>query len=317
MTDASEFSPSPGPTVAAGSAGARFRLALEEEQPLQIPGAINAYCALLAARAGFRAIYVSGAGIANASLGLPDLGLIGLGDVATDIHRIAAVCSLPVLVDVDTGLGPALAVSRTVRELCRLGAAGVQLEDQVSEKRCGHRSGKALVSPDEMVRRLELAAASRPDPDFVLVARTDALATEGRQGVLTRAKRYRDAGADILFLEAARSADDYRAVGDEVDLPILANMTEFGVTPLLSLEELREAGVAAVIYPLTAFRALAAAATRAYDALRTTGSQHSVLSALQPRTELYDVLDYERAEATIDRFLAVGGESPGTSPAAQ
>lgn len=315
MTNASEQPQSVDPDATAASAGARFRRALGEEQPLQIPGVVNAYCALLAARAGFRALYLSGAGVANASLGLPDLGFIGLGDVATDIHRIAAVCSLPLLVDVDTGLGPALAVSRTVRELCQLGAAGVQLEDQVSDKRCGHRGGKVLVPPDEMVRRLELAVASRPDPDFVIVARTDALAAEGRQGVLTRAERYRDAGADVLFLEAARSADDYRAVGREVDIPILANMTEFGMTPLLTLEELREASVAAVIYPLTAFRALSAAAAHVYDTLRTTGSQRSVLDALQPRTELYEVLDYERAEASIDRYLGTDSEGLGSPPA--
>lgn len=290
------------------TAGAKLRRALDEERPLQIPGAINAYCALLAARAGFRALYLSGAGVANASLGLPDLGLIDLGDVVTDVRRITAACPLPLLVDADTGLGPALSVSRTVRELCQLGAAGVQLEDQVADKRCGHRSGKVLVPAAEMVRRLELAVTSRQDPDFMIVARTDALDAEGRRGVLDRAARYCEAGADILFLEAARSVDDYRAVADAVGMPILANMTEFGVTPLLDLGQLRDAGVAAVIYPLTAFRALGAAVARTYGALRSTGSQQSVLGTLQRRSELYDILGYEQAEASIDRFLTPAGD---------
>jgi methylisocitrate lyase len=288
-----------------GSPGARLRQALAAERPLQLAGAVNAYCARLAERAGFRALYLSGAGVANASLGLPDLALTTLSEVTEDLRRITGATELPVLVDADTGWGSPLMAARTVRELARAGAAGCHLEDQVPAKRCGHRPGKVLVPVRDMVSRLEAAAAGRPDGDFLLVARTDALAVEGLDGALERARRYIEAGAEMIFLEAATSLEDYRRAA-ELGVPVLANLTEFGRTPLYSLEELRAAGVAAVIYPLSAFRAMSRAAERVYEAIRREGTQRGLLEAMQTREELYAVLGYREWEEKADRFLEQG-----------
>ena len=284
------------------SAGARFRAALGGERPLQVAGAINAYAALLAERAGFRALYLSGAGVANHSLGLPDLGLITLGDVLTDACRITAATELPLLVDIDTGWGHAYTIQRAVRELERAGVAGVQIEDQAGAKRCGHRPGKAVVEPAEMVARVRAAVAARSDGDFVLVARTDAYALEGLDGALARAHAYAEAGADVIFAEALASLDEYRRFADELSVPVLANVTEFGVTPLFSLAQLREARVGVALYPLSASRAAARASERVYRAIRREGTQAAVLGELQTRDELYDVLDYLRYERALDEL---------------
>ncbi len=267
---------------------------MDTERPLQLPGAVNADCAMLAEQAGFRALYLSGAGVANASFGLPDVGLTTLEDVLADVRRIAGAVSLPLLVDADTGWEPE--VARSVRELQRAGAAGCHIEDQVEAKRCGHLPGKTLVTPVEMTDRLKAAADGRSDAAFLLVARTDALAVEGFQAAIDRAGRYVDAGADAVFLEAAGSLEDYRRFAAAVPVPLLANMTEFGRTPLFSLQELRQAGVRMVIYPLSAFRAMSAAAVRVYETLRRDGSQKSLLGDMQARAELYKVLRY-RASA--------------------
>ena len=271
---------------------------MEAERPLQLAGAINAYCALLAERAGFRALYLSGAGVANASFGLPDLGLTTLTNVCEDVRRITGATRLPVLVDADTGWGPAAPmIARTIRELERAGAAGCHIEDQAQAKRCGHRPGKRLVSAEEMSDRIRAAVAGRTDPAFVIIARTDALAAEGVATTLLRARRYVDAGADAIFLEAATTLDDYRKFTAELPAPILANITEFGVTPLFKVGELRDAGVRMVLYPLTAFRAMSTAARRVYEVLRAEGTQKELLGAIETRAELYEVLrylDYER-----------------------
>jgi methylisocitrate lyase len=284
------------------SPGARLRAAIEEERPLQVAGAINAYAALLAERAGFRALYLSGAGVANHSLGLPDLGLISLGDVVADATRITGATELPLLVDIDTGWGHAYTIERAVRELERAGAAGVQIEDQAGAKRCGHRPGKSVVEPAEMVDRVRAAAAARRDRDFVLVARTDAYAVEGLDAAIARGRAYADAGADVVFAEALGSLDEYRRFTEALHVPVLANVTEFGVTPLFSLGELREAGVALALYPLSASRAAARAAERVYRAIRREGTQAAVLGEMQTRDELYDVLDYLRYERALDEL---------------
>ncbi len=284
------------------SAGARLRAALAAERPLQIPGAVNAYCARLAERAGFRALYLSGAGVANASLGLPDLALTTLSEVVEDLRRITGATNLPVLVDADTGWGSPLMVARAVRELERAGAAGCHLEDQIPAKRCGHRPGKVLAPVREMVSRLEAAAQARQDEDFLIVARTDALAVEGLEAALERARRYIEAGAEMIFLEAAASLDEFRRAA-ELGVPILANLTEFGRTPLFTLPELRSAGVAALIYPLSAFRAMSRAAERVFEAIRSDGTQLGVLDMMQTRQELYAVLGYREWEEQLDRFL--------------
>jgi methylisocitrate lyase len=288
------------------SPGRLFRTAMEEEKPLQVAGTINAYSALLAERAGFRAIYLSGAGVANASLGLPDLGMITLGDVLEDTRRIRGACGLPLLVDVDTGWGHPFMIARTIRNLIGAGAAGVHIEDQVAAKRCGHRSGKVLVESREMVERIKSAVDARSDPDFVIVARTDALATEGLDGAIERGGRYRDAGADILFLEGAKSLQDYKRFKAGVELPILANMTEFGVTPLYTVTELSGSGVGVVLYPLSAFRAMAASADTVYRTIRAEGSQRGVLSGMQTRAELYRILGYSDYERIQDQLLGRG-----------
>jgi methylisocitrate lyase len=280
--------------------GEAFRAALDAERPLQVAGAINAYGALLAQRAGFRALYVSGAGVANYSLGLPDLGVIGLGDVVADTARITSAVDLPVLVDIDIGWGHALTIDRAVKELERAGAAGVQIEDQAGAKRCGHRPGKAVVEAGEMVERVRAAVGARRDPSFVIVARTDARAVEGLDAAVQRALRYAEAGADVIFAEAPESAEELRTFTHASPVPVLANMTEFGVTPLLRLDEVRAAGVAIALYPLSAARAAARATESVYRAIREHGDQSSVLEAMQTRDELYDVLDYLRFERIID-----------------
>lgn len=285
------------------SPGQRFRQALTVEQPLQIAGTINAYAALQAEQAGFQAIYLSGAGVANASYGLPDLGMTSLDNVLNDIQRITSVVDLPLLVDVDTGWGSALSIARTTREVIRAGAAAMHLEDQVATKRCGHRPGKALVAASEMVDRIHAANDGRIDPEFVIMARTDAAAVEGLEAAISRAKRYVDAGADMIFAEALYSLDDFRTFTSEVQVPVLANMTEFGKTPYLNKEEFASAGIAMVLYPLSAFRAMAQAAQKVYQAIRENGHQQDVLESMQTRDQLYETLKYHEYEQVIDRIL--------------
>lgn len=282
------------------SPGARFRIAVEQEQPLQVPGVINAYCALLAEHSGFKALYVSGAGVANASHGLPDLGMTTLNDVVEDVRRIAAATSLPLLVDIDTGWGTALNIARTIRELERARAAAVHIEDQVQAKRCGHRPNKAIVPTAEMVDRIKAAVDARSNPDFVIMARTDAFAQEGLDGALARATAYRDAGADMLFPEALTELSTYSVFAKEVGLPVLANITEFGKTPLFTRDELRDAGVAIALYPLSAFRAMNAAALVTYQTLREQGTQQSLIDQMQTRDALYQHLGYHAYEERLD-----------------
>ncbi len=286
------------------SPGARLRAAVEAERPLQVVGAINAYSALLAERCGFRALYLSGAGVANASFGLPDLGLTTLNDVCEDVRRITGATDLPLLVDADTGWGQAFMIGRTVRELGRAGAAGLHLEDQVQAKRCGHRPGKALVSTQEMCDRIKAAVDGRRDDAFVIMARTDAHASEGAQAALERARAYAAAGADMIFAEALHTLEEYRAFTGALDVPVLANITEFGRTPLLSVAELRAAGVGLVLYPLSAFRAMSAAALAVYGAIREQGTQKDVLGRMQTRDELYEVLGYHEYERKLDELFA-------------
>jgi methylisocitrate lyase len=283
------------------SPGKQFRDALQSERPLQIVGAINAYSAMQAQRAGYRALYLSGAGVANASHGLPDLGITSLNDVVEDAARITAACSLPLLVDIDTGWGTELSIQRTLRELERVGVAAVHMEDQVAAKRCGHRPGKQLVDTEEMQLRLKAALSARRSPDFVIMARTDAVNVEGLAAAIARAQAYVDAGADMIFAEAVETLDDFRQFSQSVRVPILANMTEFGRTPSFSLEELRMAGVSMALYPLTAFRAMNAAARMVYETIRQQGSQSSILDKLQTREYLYDVLNYHAEENRIDK----------------
>jgi methylisocitrate lyase len=282
------------------TSGEQLRTAIEAERPLQVVGAVNAYYAMLAERAGFRALYLSGAGVANHSLGLPDLGLTSLGDVVTDAARITGAVDLPLLVDIDTGWGHALTIDRAVKELERVGVAGVQIEDQAGAKRCGHRPGKAVVETSEMVERIRASLGARRDPSFVIVARTDARAVEGLDAAVERAVAYAEAGADVIFAEAPESAAELRAFTDALTVPVLANITEFGVTPLLTLDELRDAGVGLALYPLSAARAAARAAESVYRAIRADGGQARVLESMQTRDELYEVLDYLRYERAID-----------------
>ena len=291
-------------TTPTASAGAHLRAAAAEEQPLQIVGAVNAYCALLTERAGFRALYLSGAGVANASYGLPDLGITTLDNVLEDVRRITAATALPLLVDADTGFGGAFNIARTVRELTRAGAAGMHIEDQVQAKRCGHRPGKAIVSKQEMVDRIKAAVDARTDPSFVIMARTDALASEGLPAAIERAVACRDAGADMIFPEAVAELDQYRRFAAATGVPVLANITEFGNTPLFTLAELRGAGVGLALYPLSAFRAMSRAAERVYRTIREQGTQKGALDSMQTRAELYEVLDYHRFEATLDKLFS-------------
>lgn len=281
----------------------RLAQALAQEKPLQIVGAINAYCALLAESAGFRALYLSGAGVANASFGLPDLGVTTLNDVAEDVRRITAVTELPLLVDADTGWGSALNIARTVQTLYRAGAAGMHLEDQQSAKRCGHRPGKSLVESAEMVDRIHAAVDARLDAGFTIMARTDALASEGLPAALDRCHRYVEAGADMIFAEAVTAPSQYVEFTRALSVPVLANMTEFGATPLMALEQLRQSGVAMVLYPLTAFRAMNQAALETYETVRRMGTQASLLDRMQTRDKLYDVLNYYKYERMIDNIL--------------
>ena len=293
------------------SAGARLSAALEAERPLQIAGTINAYSALLAERAGFKAIYLSGAGVANASFGLPDLAVTTLNDVCEDIRRIASATDLPLLVDADTGWGSALMIARTVREMTWAGAAGCHLEDQVGEKRCGHRPGKALVETMEMCDRLKAAVDGRIDEQFVIMARTDAHAVEGQQAAIDRAVAYVDAGADMIFAEALTTVEEYRQFTDVVKVPVLANVTEFGKTPLFTCAELAEVGVAMTLYPLSAFRAMSAAALCVYQTLRNDGTQKAVVDTMQTRMELYDVLGYQAYEDKLDALFQEQGLKTG------
>lgn len=289
----------------ARSPGAALRAAVAAEQPLQMPGATTAYHALLAGRAGFRALYLSGGGVAASSLGLPDLGISTLEDVATDVRRITGVCTLPLLVDADTGFGPsAFNVARTQRTLERAGAAGMHLEDQVGAKRCGHRPGKEIVTCAEMVDRIKAAVDARGDGEFVIMARTDALASEGLQAALDRVQAYVQAGADMLFPEAVGTLDDYRTFCSAVDVPVLANLTEFGRTPLFTTGDLRQAGVAIALYPLSAFRAASRAAEDVYEVLRRDGTQQHAVAAMQTRAELYERLGYMSYEQRLDALFA-------------
>jgi len=290
------------------TAGARLRRAVEEERPLQVVGAINAYHARMAERTGYRALYVSGGGVAAGSLGLPDLGISSLEDVLIDVRRITYVTELPVLVDADTGWGGAFNIARTVRELIRAGAAGCHIEDQVAAKRCGHRPGKAVVSQAEMVDRIKAAVDARSD-DFVIMARTDALAVEGMDAAIERAVACVEAGADMIFPEAMTELDQYRRFIDAVKVPVLANITEFGATPLFTTGQLAGAGVSLALYPLSAFRAMNQAALNVYQALRRDGTQADVVDTMQTRMELYDYLDYHAYEQKLDELFASGAES--------
>ncbi len=286
------------------SAGRRFREALAQEKPLQIIGAINANHALLAKRAGFKAIYLSGGGVAAGSLGLPDLGISGLDDVLTDVRRITDVCDLPLLVDVDTGFGAsAFNIARTTKSLIKFGAGALHIEDQVGAKRCGHRPGKAIVSQEEMVDRVRAAVDARTDPDFVIMARTDALAVEGLQSAIDRACACVEAGADAIFPEAMTELSMYKEFAKAVKVPVLANITEFGATPLYTTDELRTADVAMALYPLSAFRAMNKAAETVYQAVRKDGTQKNVVSMMQTRQELYDSIGYWDYENKLDALF--------------
>jgi methylisocitrate lyase len=304
--------------VGAGvSQGKRFRAAVAKHAPLQIPGAINAYCALLAQQAGFKALYLSGAGVANASYGLPDLGVTALGDVLEDARRITAATDLPLLVDVDTGFGSAFNIARTVREMERAGVAAIHIEDQEQAKRCGHRPNKATVSTDEMCDRLKAAVDARRDERFVIMARTDAFAREGRQAALDRAAAYVAAGADMIFAEALYTLEDYAAFTRAVRVPVLANLTEFGLTPYFTVDELAGAGVRMVLYPLTAFRAMSQAALQVYRTLHERGTQQSLLKSMQTREELYGVLKYHDYERKLDELYARTSRTPAKKRAAK
>ncbi len=293
------------------SAGARFRAALEAEKPLQIAGTINAYTAMLAERAGFKAIYLSGAGVANASYGLPDLAMTTVNDVCEDVRRIASATDVPLLVDADTGWGGAFMISRTIREMTWAGAAGCHLEDQVAIKRCGHRPGKALVAAEEMSDRLKAAVDGRIDDSFVIMARTDAHAVEGQQAAIDRAAAYVEAGADMIFAEALTTLEEYRQFTDVIKVPVLANMTEFGKTPLFKTDELAEVGVAMTLYPLSAFRAMSSAALQVYTTIKKDGTQQAVVDSMQTRMELYDVLGYQAYEDKLDALFKQQGLNTG------
>ena len=289
------------------SAGQKFREAVKQEKPLQIVGTINANHALMAKRVGYRAIYLSGGGVAAGSLGMPDLGISNLDDVLTDIRRISDVCDLPLLVDVDTGFGAsAFNVARTTRSLIKAGAGAMHIEDQVGAKRCGHRPGKELVSIDEMSDRVKAAVDARTDPGFVVMARTDALANEGLDSAISRAVSYVEAGADMIFPEAITDLPMYRKFADAVKVPILANITEFGKSPLFTVDELRSANVAMILYPLTAFRAMNKAALKVYENLRKTGTQKASIADMQTREELYDIINYHSYEKKLDELFSRG-----------
>jgi methylisocitrate lyase len=290
--------------MSAVTPGTKLRDAVKAEQPLQVVGAINAYHARMAERTGYRAVYLSGGGVAAGSLGMPDLGISTLDDVLVDVRRITDVCSLPLLVDADTGFGGAFNIARTIRSLTKAGAAGCHIEDQVQAKRCGHRPGKQIVSSEEMVDRIKAAVDARTDESFVVMARTDALASEGLQAALDRAAACVEAGADMVFPEAVRELEHYRAFAEHTRVPILANLTEFGATPLFTLSELRTVNVGLALYPLSAFRAANAAALRVYEAIRSDGTQRAVVDTMQTRADLYDFLDYHSYEQKLDELFA-------------
>lgn len=292
------------------SAGALFRQALQQENPLQIIGAINANHALLAKRAGYRAIYLSGGGVAAGSLGMPDLGINTLDDVLIDVRRITDVCDLPLLVDIDTGFGPsAFNIARTVKSLIKFGAAACHIEDQVGAKRCGHRPGKEIVTTQEMADRIKAAADARTDDDFFLIARTDAIAVEGVDAAIERAQACVEAGADAIFAEASYDLDTYKRFTHELNVPVLANITEFGQTPLFTVDELASADVAMVLYPLSAFRAMNKAAETVYEAIRRDGHQKNVVDMMQTREELYDRIGYHDFEARLDALFQKSGQT--------
>jgi methylisocitrate lyase len=287
------------------SAGKAFRKAVAEEKPLQIPGAICAYHALIARRSGYKAIYLSGGGVAAGSLGMPDLGISNLDDVLIDVRRITDVCDLPLLVDVDTGFGSsAFNVARTTRSLIKAGAGAMHMEDQVGAKRCGHRPNKELVSQSEMCDRIKAAVDGRTDPGFVIMARTDALANEGFDRALERMRKYVESGADMVFPEAVTDLNSYKKIAAAIDVPVLANITEFGQTPLFTVDELRSAGAAIVLYPLSAFRAMNQAAVNVYKAIRAEGTQKNVVGSMQTRDELYDYLNYHSYEEKLDELFS-------------
>ena len=289
------------------SAGARFRKALAEEKPLQIMGTINAYCAMMAERVGYRAIYLSGGGVANASYGLPDLGMTSLNDVLEDVRRISAATEVPLLVDIDTGWGGAFNIARTVKEMIRAGAGAVHIEDQVAQKRCGHRPNKEIVSKEEMVDRVKAAVDARTDDDFFIIARTDAFQKDGLEAAVERAKACLDAGADGIFAEAVHTLEDYRAFAKGIGgAHLLANITEFGATPLFNRDELAANGATMVLYPLSAFRAMNKAALNVYQAIRNDGHQQNVVDTMQTRMELYDFLGYHAYEQKLDELFAKG-----------
>ncbi len=288
------------------TAGGRFRLAISEEKPLQIIGAVNAYAAMMARHCGYRAIYLSGAGVANYSYGLPDLGITSLDDVLTDVRRITSMVDTPLLVDIDTGWGGAFNIARTVKQMTAAGAAAVHLEDQVAQKRCGHRPNKEIVSTAEMVDRVKAAVDAKTDSDFVLMARTDALQAEGLQGVIDRASAFVEAGADAIFAEAMTDITMYKKVCDAVSAPVLANITEFGTTPYYTRDELHEQGIAMVLYPLSPTRAMQKAALTVMQAIRKDGTQQGVLDLMQTRSELYDFLGYHAYEEKLDQLFQKG-----------
>ena len=280
----------------------KLQQAMREEQPLQMVGTINAYSALLAQNAGFKAIYLSGAGVANHSLGLPDLAMTTLNDVCEDIRRISYSCDLPLIADADTGWGNAFMVARTVKEMRKAGASGCHIEDQVASKRCGHRPGKEIVSANEMNDRIKAAVDARDD-DFTIIARTDALAVEGLEKSIDRARTYIDSGADIIFAEALTDLDQYKTFTDSINAPVLANLTEFGMTPLYTVEEMRDAGVKIILYPLSAARSMANAAMKTYEAIKQDGTQKNQIENMQTRIDLYKTLNYEAYEAKVDKVL--------------
>jgi len=290
--------------VSSTSAGARFKAALRDETPLQIIGTINANHALLAKRAGYRAIYLSGGGVAAGSLGIPDLGITTLEDVLTDVRRITNICDVPLLVDADTGFGAsAFNIARTVKDLIKAGAAAMHMEDQVGAKRCGHRPNKEVVSKNEMVDRIKAAVDARTDDDFSIMARTDAIAIEGIDAAIERAHAYVEAGADLVFPEAIRTLDDYSKFSTAVSKPILANITEFGLTPLFTRDELGAHGVSMILYPLSAFRAMNKAAENIYESIRRDGTQAHVIDTMQTREELYERINYYEYEKALDKTL--------------
>ena len=280
----------------------KLQQAMREEQPLQMAGTINAYSALLAKNAGFKAIYLSGAGVANHSFGLPDLAMTTLNDVCEDIRRISYSCDLPLIADADTGWGNAFMVARTVKEMRKAGASGCHIEDQVASKRCGHRPGKEIVSVNEMKDRIKAAVDARDD-DFTIIARTDALAVEGLEKSIDRARTYIDSGADIIFAEALTDLDQYKTFTDSINAPVLANLTEFGMTPLYSVEEMRDAGVKIILYPLSAARSMANAAMKTYEAIKQEGTQKNQIENMQTRADLYKTLNYEVYEAKVNKIL--------------